>query len=40
MLTSPQFEGLQDAYVAVAGQIAEHAEHMNARRAATPATNA
>lgn len=32
MLTSPQFEGLQDAYVAVAGQIADHYEYVNAPR--------
>lgn len=32
MLTSPQFEGLQDAYVAVAGQIADHYEYTNAPR--------
>jgi hypothetical protein len=32
VLTSPQFEGLQDAYVAVEGQIADHTEYMNAPR--------
>jgi thymidylate synthase len=32
MLTSPQFEGLQDAYVAVAGQIIDHYEYINAPR--------
>jgi thymidylate synthase len=31
-MTSPQFEGLQDAYVAVAGQIADHHEYTNAPR--------
>jgi thymidylate synthase len=32
ILALPQFEGLQDAYVAVAGQIADHCEYTNAPR--------
>lgn len=32
MVTSPQFEGLHDAYLAVAGQIADHHEYANAPR--------
>jgi thymidylate synthase len=32
ILTSPQFEGLRDAYVAVVGQIADHYEYANAPR--------
>lgn len=32
MLTLPEFEGIQDAYVAVAGQIADRYEYINAPR--------
>jgi hypothetical protein len=36
MMTSPQFEGLHDAYLAVAGQIAGHHEYANAPRQRQP----